>query len=119
MSKNVISGYEYDIHCEMNEGDEDKSWTLNAIPVKRVVGSYIKKYKFESALVVVDNIFGDNIDYELNHLSDIERLNEQLLKLGMKYYGFMPDTAETRGSAERVLQNLEHIEVVVNDLKRL
>ena len=119
LNKNVISGYEYDIHCEMKKDDEDKSWTLKASPVKRLVGSYIKKYAFPKRLFVIENIFGDDINYELKDLSDLERLNQQLLKLGMKYYGFMPDTIETRRRIEQVLQNMEHIEVIANELKRL
>lgn len=118
MNDEVITGYkytfDYELECFSEEGEP--TWVIDAIPVKKQVTTCVNAWKYEGEpLDKIDNIFNDDIDYEIKTLEDVDRLSKQFHGIGMKY-ALLIYRPKLHESLLLIVSNMQKLQAATDDL---
>lgn len=120
IKKRTTLGYSYDVQCKMSSDvtDNDRPWEVTA---KRgtTARSIADSWRYTgNKLDEVDDYFNDKVNYRIRSLSDLKRLNTDLVNVGLKYADFMPDRPNTRSAVYAHISNLQTIQKALKEVHR-
>lgn len=93
---------------------------IEAIPKETIVSDLIAQWRYKGeSLEVLDDVFIDKIDYQLERYEDLRRLNETFLKVGSKYCDLLADRPKTRDGVTTFVKNLKTISGVIVEIEAL
>jgi len=119
LNDRVISGYTYTIDSKLckTTTDAKPTYIFTATPVRNLGASCLEAYEYTGEpLEEVFDVFNDKTDFGLKTVSDVLRLNKELVNLGCKYADLLSDRPKTRAGLKKIIANMGKVETAVADL---
>jgi len=121
-NKQVISGYSYSLQFNLPSKEDSAGELFSVVPQKVVkdVSTQLNKWRYSgNQLKTPDDIFNDNIDYEISTYADVRHINDQLLKVGKKISDHLCDLPKTRDLLCQLITNAKYIQIAIKELHDL
>jgi len=112
-NERVICGYHIYIKSTIPE-----TATMEAIPATELVQKILDDWTYNGEpLTHPDDVFNLNIDYMVKDLSDVIRLNDELLAVGIRYPVHFSDKQSNRRDMSLYLLNMQKLQKALEDLQ--
>ena len=113
----VVCGFYYDIKREL---PANQTFKIEGTPGKADVGERVAEWTYVGApLAEADDVFNDNINYQLRNYDDVKRLNQTLLKVGSKYCDLLSDRPKTREGVRMFIGNMKTLAAAIDQIIEL
>lgn len=115
--KIVVCGFYYDVKKDL---PVNGSLKIEGTPGSAIVSERVAEWRYVGApLAQVDDVFNDNVNYQLHDYDDVKRLNQTLLKVGSKYCDLLSDRPKTQEGVRAFIGNMNTLSDAIDQITEL